>query len=92
MGVSPAIRNNGGGGVTGGGYLRHPLIEHSHTFHCDQALYVPVYDGREMSRVTGRKSVLGTESIGQIWDVDGGSGGRTGGGRGEDEQVTDRDV
>ena len=45
MGVSPAGGCDGGGGVTGGGDLRLPPLEHSHTVHCGQSHYGPVSSG-----------------------------------------------
>ena len=62
VGISPSGRRNGGGNITGGGYLSLPPSKHSHIVHCDQAHYVPVSGGREASRdkdvqvvvVTGR--------------------------------------
>ena len=86
MDVSPDGRSNGGVGVTGGGDVHLPSLENSHTVHCDQALYGPGYGGGEASRFTGGQAVVGTESIVKIGDADSGSGGRTGGGGGEDEQ------
>ena len=41
--VSPTDVNDGGCGVTGGGYLRLPPPEHICTVNCDQAHYGPVH-------------------------------------------------
>ena len=82
MGVSPAGRNNGRGGVTGSGYLHLPSPGHSHTVHCNQARYGPVLGGGEASGVTGGQAVVGTGRLGLGWNADGGLGGGMGGGEG----------
>ena len=45
LGLSPAGGIYHVGMVTGGEDIRLPLPEHSHTFHCNQAHYVPVSGG-----------------------------------------------
>ena len=68
------------GKVTGCGGLHLPSTEHSHTVHCDQAHYGPVYGGGEASGVMGCQAVMGTSRFVLGRNVDSGSGGGMGGG------------
>ena len=83
MGVSPADRSDGGGGISGGGYLRLLLQEHSRTVHCDHAHYGPVYVRGEAYGVTGGQVVVASVRLGLgrgVEDEFGGGMGGTGGG------------
>ena len=84
MEVYPAVRGNGGGGVTRGGYLRLPPPEHSRKVRCNQDHYGSVSGGVEVSGVTGVQTVEGAERTGLGGYLDGGSGGGMGGGGGGD--------
>ena len=64
VGLSPAGGRNGGGGITGGVYLRLPPPEKSCTVHCNQSYYGTVSGGGEASGVTGGQSVVGSRMIG----------------------------
>ena len=92
MGVSHAVGQYGGGGITGGGDLRIPPPEHRHTVHCNQAHYGPVPGGRAEAEIRGNQSVVGAEIIGLGGDADGGSVGGTDGGGGGDGKYGDGDV
>ena len=84
MGVPPTGGSDDRGGITGGGDLRLPPPEHSHTFHCEEAHYVPVYGLVSASGVKDVQAVLGRGRLGLGRDADGGLGGGTdrgGGGR-----------
>ena len=85
MGISPTGRSDGGGGVTGGGYLRLPRPEHSHTVHCYHAHYVHVSCGGEASGVMCGQAVVRAGRLGLGGDADSGLGGGTGGGGGGQE-------
>ena len=76
-GVSPAVRGDGGGGVTEGAYLRLLLPEHSCTVHYDKEHYGPVSGGGEAYMVMGDQAVVGSGRLGLGGDADGGSGGGT---------------
>ena len=83
MGVSPADRSDGGGGIAGGGYLCLLPQEHSCTVHCDQSHYGPVYGRGKAYGVTGGQVVVASVRFGLGRDVDSefrGGTGRTGGG------------
>ena len=53
IGIPPARGHNGGCGITGGGYLRLPSLEHSHIVYCNQAHYGPVSGGGAEAGVKG---------------------------------------
>ena len=63
MGVSPSDGSYGGDRFTVVGDLRLPPPEHSCKVHCNQAHYVPMYGGGEVSGATGVQAVVGTGSI-----------------------------
>ena len=78
--IYPAGGSDGGFRVTGGGDLRLPPLENSHTVHCDQAHYGPVSLGGEAFGFTGGQSLVGTRRLGLGRYADGSLGGRTDGG------------
>ena len=80
MGVSPAGGSDGGGEITGGGYIRLPPQEHIHTVHCVQARYRPVASVVAVSGFKGGQVVMGTVWLEFGQDADGGSGGEMDGG------------
>ena len=72
------------GRVAGGGDLRLPPPEHSHTVYCNKAKYRPVFGGEMEARAEGDKEVVGTGRFGFGEDADSGSGGgKDRGGRGD---------
>ena len=75
MGVSPTGGSDVIGGITRGGDLNLPYLEHSHTFHCNQAHYGPVSVIKATSGFKGGQEVRVTVRIGIGQDTDGGSGG-----------------
>ena len=78
-GLSPAGRSNGRVRITGDRDLRLPLPDHSGIVHCTQAHHGPVSGGGEESRVKDGQSVVGSVRFVLEGDMDGGSGGGTGG-------------
>ena len=77
MVVSPAVGRDCGGGITGGGDLNIPSLEHSYTVHCDQAHYGPVSGGGAAAGFKGVQAVVGSGQILLGGDVNVGSGGGT---------------
>ena len=77
MGVPPSVGSDDGGGITGGGYLHIPPLEHSHTVHCNQDHYGPISGGGAESGVKGVQAVVGAGWLGIGGDADGGLGGGT---------------
>ena len=69
--------HDGGGGTEGGGDLRLPPPEHSHTVHYDQAHYRPVSGDKTKNGATCIQEDVETGRVGCGGDEDGGSGGRT---------------
>ena len=95
IGVSPDEGSDGGGGITGGRYIRLPPPEHSRTAHYEQAHYELVSGGGAEARVKGCQVVAVEGRIGLGGDVDGVLVGVTdilgGGGGGTDGTETDVD-
>ena len=75
MYISPTGVRNGGGGASGGGYLRLLPPEHSHIVHCNQARYGHVSGIREFYGVIIGEAVVGSGRIGLGRYAYGGSGG-----------------
>ena len=75
MGLSPSGGRNGGGGISGGGYLCIPPPEYSRTVYCKQAHYGPLSGGVEEARVKDDQAVLVVGRTGCVGDAGGGSGG-----------------
>ena len=84
MGVPPSSRGNIRGRSAGGGDLRRPPPEHSHTVHFYQAHYGPMYSKWTMPRDNDVKSVVRAGGIGPGGDAESGSGGDLGGGMGRE--------
>ena len=89
MVVCPSDGSNVGGRITGDGYLRLPMPEHSRTVYCDQSHYGPVSGDGEASGVKGGQAVTGRGRIGLGQDVDSGPGRRTDRGGGVDRTMTE---
>ena len=51
--------DDGGGENAGGGYLRRPLSEHSHTIYHNKTHYGTIYCGGAAPRGTGLEKVVG---------------------------------
>ena len=84
MDIPPSVGHDGRGGTVGGGDLRLPPPEHSHTVYCDQDHYGPVSGGGAENGVVGLQAVVGAGRNVCGGDSDGVSGGRTdGGGEGD---------
>ena len=77
MGLSPSGGRNGGGGISGGGYLCIPPPEYSRKVYCKNAHYGPVSGGVEEAGVKDDQAVVGTGWFGYGGNADGGSGGLT---------------
>ena len=84
-------KGDGGGSITGGGYLRLTPSEHSCTVHCDQAHYGPVYGGGAEAGFKGGQSMVGSGRLVIGGYADGGSVGRTDGG-GEETDGTEMET
>ena len=89
MYISPTGVRNGGGGASGGGYLRLLPPEHIHKVYCDQDHYGTVSGGGAETGTMGIHAVVGTGQGGCGGDADTSSGGGNGGGGGEDGQDDD---
>ena len=63
MGVSNSGGIHGGGGTKGGGDLHLPPLEHSRTFHCDQAHYGRMSGGGAEAGVKGGQAVVGAARL-----------------------------
>ena len=80
MGVSHARGIYGRVVITGGGHVRLPPSEHSHTLHFDQAHYLPVSGVSAEAGVKGDQAVVGSGRPGFGWYAYGSSEGGTDGG------------
>ena len=59
MVLSPTRVRDGRGGITGGGDLYLPPLEHICTIHCNQAHYGPLSGGVAASGVKDGQAVVG---------------------------------
>ena len=91
IGVSLAGGRDGRGGITEGGDLCLPPIEHSRTVYCGQAHYIPMSVVGAEDWVMGGQEVVGAGRIGLGGDVDSGLGGITDG-REEETDGTDTET
>ena len=82
MGLSPAGGSNVRGGITGGGYLILPPLEHSRKVYYNQDHYGTVSGGGGEAGVKGGQAVVGAGRTGFGGGADIGSGGGTDGGGG----------
>ena len=87
----PSGGRDGRGGTEGGGDIRLPPPEHSHTFYCDQTHNETLYGGIKEAGFKGEKSLVVSGRNGYGGDAYGGLVGRTDGGGTGDIQDRNRD-
>ena len=84
IGLPPTGGCNGGGRFTGGGDLRLPPTEHSHTIYCDYTYCVTMSGGEAEAGGKGGNAMVVTRGFGFVGDADSRPGGGADRGVGED--------